>query len=81
MKPYTVILRYPDYSFADVYVAHVAADDANGAIAEARRAIAEARGAAIASNTAEDGECFIKDGGDFAAIAVYDGHLEQAPWG
>lgn len=78
MKPYTVILMYPDYLSENYgeesYAAHVTAVDGDAAVLAAQID-------AVAQNTddGEDPPC--EDPTDFAVIAVYAGHLEQEPWG
>jgi hypothetical protein len=78
MKPYTVILLYPDYLpdnyREETFTAHVSAIDGDAAV---RAAQADA----VSANTDDDGETRCGDPSDFAVIAVYAGHLEQEPWG
>ena len=74
MKPYTVILLYPDYltsEIAETYTAHVTAENGDAAILLAQDE-------AACANSDDEAAIYARH---FAVIAVFDGHLEQTPWG
>jgi hypothetical protein len=73
MKPYTVLLLYPDYmndNGDETYLAHVEATDP-------REAVTAARQQAVAANTDEHG-CNLNDPTDMTALIVFPGHHTPA---
>jgi len=70
MKPYTVLLLYPDYmndNGAETYLAHVEADT----VADAIKA---AQAQAIAENSMD-----VDAANDFAEVITFPGHIEACP--
>ena len=71
MKPYSVLLLYPDYmqdQGLETYYAHVEAMNP-------RIAVSRARQLAVAANTDEHG-CNVENPGDFALLIILAGHHE-----
>ena len=74
MKPYTVLLLYPDYlndNYDDTFLAYVKAENPEGAVDVAQRACSNAYSAK------DDAEEDRPDPNAFAPLVVFAGHLED----
>lgn len=74
MKPYTVILMYPDYvadDYGENYLAHVDATDPTEAVKVAQRQAMKENG------NEPDDDGFDREAAAYAPIAVFDGHLRD----
>lgn len=78
LKPYTVLLLYPDHMSdnygEETYFTHVEALDPDAAIAAAQQE-------AVQANTADGDEPDMSIMADFNPLLVLNGHHEQAMWG